>query len=313
MHEDSNNRSIRSASLWVLRLALCARAIGLGCSYLWHPMERESNIYGMMYFEWGWPEATALSIENAGMWFVAIGAVIVLLMNFVVRNKKEPEAKTWRAIEIAMLAFITLWEIAMAAGLAFRGGEFLSQWALGSHGLRIAIPASLLLYATGCGANAITRVLYVGTVTTFLVHGAQAWLGSPVFITMIITTAQTYFDYAMEQSNVERILKFIGAMDICVVATILLLAWSTRSKSVLRKVLLGTLLWMAFWGLVTAFGRTTGASFGTFPETLLRLVHLGGPLVLYLEWSRHLPTGSSVAEPQSNVHPLPTCEQPEPA
>ena len=100
-------------------------------------------------------------------------------------------------------------------------------------------------------------------------------------------------------------------MDICVVAVILLLA---KSRHVLRRVMLGTLLWMAFWGLITAIGRTTGASFGSYPETLLRIVHLGGPLVLYLEWSRQqpaLPTGSSVAEPQPNASPEPICEQPE--
>lgn len=315
MHDDPSRRSLSFTSLWVLRVVLLARSIGLGCSYLWHPMERESDIHGTLYFEWGWPESTAIAVENAGMWFIAVGAVVILMMNIVVRNQPKGGAgslaRVWRVIEIAMLAFFVFWEVAMAAGLTFRGGKFLSSWALGSHGLRIAVPASLLLHATGFGAKAATRILYAGTITTFLVHGCQAWLGSPVFITMIITTLQSYFDWAIEQSKVEQILKVIGVMDVCVVGVILLLA---RSRNVLRKVLLGTLLWMAFWGLVTAVGRTTGASFGTYPETLLRLVHLGGPLVLYLEWSRCLPSqpiGSSVLERQPNVHPLPTGEQPE--
>ncbi len=305
-----------------MRIALLVRALGVGASYLWHPMERESDIYGTMYFEWGWPESTSLAIENAGMWLVVIGAIVIVLANrnkrdltpfrlaivIVLANRNKRDLTPFRLVAILMLAFIVFWEIAMASGLAYRGGKFMSQWALGSHGLRIAVPAALLLHTLGFGAKAILRVLYVGAITTFLVHGAQAWFGSPVFITMIIATLQSYFDCTIDQSQVEQILKFIGAMDFCVVAAILLLA---RSRSgVLRKLMLGTLLWMAFWGLVTAVGRTTGASLGAYPETLLRIVHLGGPLVLYVEWVRHQSTGSSVAQPNPEVqHHLP-CEQP---
>ena len=57
MNHADEDRRLSSPSLWILRVVLAIRVLGLGASYLWHPMERESAIYGTLFFELGWPES----------------------------------------------------------------------------------------------------------------------------------------------------------------------------------------------------------------------------------------------------------------
>ena len=43
------------------------------------------------------------------------------------------------------------WELLLAVCLTVRGGRFLSEWTLLSHGLRIGVPLALLLIDRGGG------------------------------------------------------------------------------------------------------------------------------------------------------------------
>ena len=200
----------------------------------------------------------------------------------------------WRIVESAMLAYMVAWEILLAATMTYRGGHLLSNWTFASHGLRIGVPLGLLLSTIEWDRKFAERVLIISTSATFFVHGMKAWLGSPTFITMIIATSQNLLGYDFPQPTVTGILKIIGAMDI-ILAFLLL---SVRSRYLVA--------WMACWGLITAFARTMGASWSAYPGTLLRLVHLGGPLVLFLEWSRNAKNPTS--EPGIRAATITSCE-----
>lgn len=91
---------------------------------------------------------------------------------------------------------------------------------------------------------------------------------------MILGGWQAMFGQTFDQRRAELVLKCIGAVDLGLAAVLVL--WQSPML----------VLYMALWGLISACGRTVGNGAIHYPESLLRLVHAGGPLVLFLEWRK---------------------------
>ena len=185
----------------------------------------------------------------------------------------------------------------MAICLTLRGGRFLSEWTLLSHGLRMGVPLALLLVDRAGGgtqlAGGAERVLRWAAALTFLAHGWKAWQLSPEFTSMVIAGWPEPWAGRLSQQTAERILRVIGATDIVVAILVLLVRWPWLA------------LYMAVWGVISAAGRTLGFSEANYPETLLRLVHAGGPLALFLEWrNRNDAAQRRDSSPPSSSRPL---------
>ncbi len=266
--------------LWPLRIALALRGIGLGASYLWHEMERESNIFGTLLFEWTYPESFAQQFEDVGMWIASIASVLILPLGIKSLNTRSG----FRWLETLLLVLIVVWELTLASANTYRGGALFSQLAFGSQGLRIGVPLALLLMNLTRRVNRVEWTLRIATSATFLVHGLKALYQSPTFTTMVLGTGY-HLGIELEQSLAESTLLVIGVVDMVVAMLILGARWKWLA------------FYMAAWGLITACARTSGSTWSSYPETLMRLVHAGGPWWLFLEWRRQSSMEASVSEP----------------
>ena len=178
-----------------------------------------------------------------------------------------------RIFEAILLIAIVIWECLLAGSTTYRGGKLLAELSFGAHGLRIGVPLALLAANLLQNRGSMEFILRVGTCLTFAVHGLQALYQSPVFTTMILGTGYN-FGIELQQETVESLLLIIGVVDIIVALLILGVRWQWLA------------IYMGFWGFITALARTTGGSFSSYPETLMRMVHAGGPCWLFLEWRR---------------------------
>jgi hypothetical protein len=74
----------------------------------------------------------------------------------------------------------------------------------------------------------------------------------------------------MKQVHAENMLRIIGSLDI--LAAILAIVFPKKP----------VFIWLAFWGLITAFARITELGIGMYPEVLIRAGHFLVPICLIL-------------------------------
>jgi len=270
MTSASSSPNWSTAAHWILRLAFSIRCIGLGVKYLWHPFESDSTIFATLFFEFGFSETAAQRVDDVGVYAMVVAGAVVLA-----RLESKSGWSTWLGrLESFVLLYAFVWEALIAGTATYRGGELMSQWAIAEHGLRIATPLALLMLLGGeRWGSPVEWLLRLATAVTFAIHGVKAWIAAPVFVTMVIATCQNLSEFWPEQSSVETCLKFICAADMVVAGLILCCRWPLVA------------MYAAAWGLITAVGRVTSSDLG-WPECLLRSVHVGAPLFLYLQWRR---------------------------
>lgn len=263
-----------AATRWILRIAFAIRCYGMGKQYLWNEFETDSTVFSTLLFEWKYSESFAQRVDDAGMLAMVVAAAIVLLTSFLMHHRFA------RWLAGGALVFAITWELLLPLTQMIRGGEMLSQWSLAEHGLRIAVPVALLILSFSDRLQPTEWILRIAVAATFGIHGIKAWKAAPTFGDMIITSCLNLLDFWPKQSSVELILKVIGIADLMVAAMFFVCRWPQVA------------LYASVWALITAYGRYTSSSFG-WPETLLRAAHVGGPLVLYLQWRRNLTAGQN--------------------
>ena len=224
--------------------------------------EVESDVYGWLFFDHGWPEAIAQRIDDAGAWLTLLAGISVLVPG-------------WRRIGRDAIActVIAIWILAMAVTHSLRGDVY-AEWSLAETAVRYAAPLALICL-TWKPDHRLARPIAIGLLTlataaTFTIHGVKAIQLHGPFTDLILLSNLRWTNWDLSQSLAERILLTIGWVD-CLVAACLLLA---RSRPIL--------LYMMFWGFITAASRTTAFGLPAWPETLLRAANGGLPLVLLL-------------------------------
>lgn len=283
---------------WILRIAFALRCLGLGFKYLWHEFEGDSTIFSTLLFDWEFSETIAQRVDDASVYaMVCAGAVLLVTgcLRFMRLDESNEQTNSTARIpwltrlDVAALSVAIFYEFVLPLSKINRGGELLSEWSLVESALRISIPIALLLIVVNNRLQPTEWVLRVATALTFAIHGYKAWIAAGEFVAMIYATFQNLLiavfenppDFWPEQSHVELILKGIAIADLLVAVLIILRRWPRVA------------LYAAIWGLITACARTTSSSFG-WPDTLLRAAHVGGPLILYLQWQRlYKATGTS--------------------
>ncbi len=268
-----------SSAEWVLRVCFGVRCLALGQAFLWGNWERDSELFGLLLFDWSWPESIAMRLENGAIVLMVTAGIVAIASPLMISLLSERWQRIIQFAETLLLLFALAWEVAFALAITIRGGVFYSQLTLPAHALRIAIPCSLLMLdrPTNCSYRlgpSVLNILRWSTVITFAAHGWKAWELSPEYTTLVIGGWQNTFGLSMSQPTAERILRWIGGFDLLFAALLVVLRW----RLVLAYVIL--------WGAVSAMGRTIGGGWLHCPETFLRVAHAGGPLALFLEWRR---------------------------
>ncbi len=273
--------------LRLLRITFAIHCLGLGILYLWHPLEQESSIFSVLLFDWNWSEAWAMRLEDCGMWLcVMTGCLLPFLELSPLGHKKRDQGdgrdksnmnvSVWgdqwkgsRYIVQGLLAFCVVWEVSMSAAAAIRRDNFMAEWSLILHALRIAVPAALFLAEVGASAWILREVLRWGTVMTTVGHGTEALLLASEFSSLILGTGQNLLGLRFAEVAVHRGLRVIGSFDyLAAMALVAVPKWRWPTYAI------------CVWGLITAASRVTANGWLMLPETLIRAVHFGGPLAV---------------------------------
>ncbi|MDA8744639.1 metallophosphoesterase family protein [Rubripirellula amarantea] len=243
------------------------QCIGLGGRYVFSASETESDIYGFLFFDLGYPEILAQRIDDAGA-IICLVAAAVIAINAAINTRLARIFDTVAAISVSS------WVITMALAHMVRGGLY-AELALGEYAVRIAAPIALvLLNRESVNGNEKHRrapamqVMIYAVAATFLVHGYKAVQCYGPFTDLILLTDANTLRLNFEQSLVENALVAIGAIDVLLAGLLLI----TRLPAIA--------FYMAFWGALTAISRMTAFGLSAWPETIVRSANAGVPLAL---------------------------------
>ena len=113
----------------------------------------------------------------------------------------------------------------------------------------------------------VVGMLVVSAFVTFATHGIEAFMLHPGFVDLLMFGAENLWIHLSEEAT-HFLLKGIGVMDIALGLIIL----SQRNRKVL--------LFMAFWGAMTALSRPMAHGLDLWLESLLRIENFAVPLIL---------------------------------
>lgn len=189
--------------------------------------------------------------------FVAGSIVFLGIVGFI-----RPRAQ-W----LVPIAAIMLVEAFLAT---LRADAWIQRLPLLSQAVRYGGPVALLLLSTRRDAAA-ARVLRWSAGAVFLAHGTEALSMLPQFLDYIVVSIDRVFAVRLSEAVTRGALFAIGAVDVVVAA---LLVWRPTKP---------LLVWMAFWGFLTAAMRVIyyGFEAGTC-LALVRVLNGGAPLVLFI-------------------------------
>ncbi len=288
-----------TAADWCLRIVILLQCIGLSGKYVFSRRESESDVYGYLFFDYGWPEQLAQRIDDGGAIACLIAGVIVMLIGtwgWRGRSIGRAQLRTpvVGCIDHVALATVFAWFLIISFTHMLRGEPFASL-SLGEHAVRYCAAAALsllLMHSTSIsragdlGQPWAMRLLVIASAATFVVHGYKAVLRYSPFTDLILLTDMNMTGIGLSQSTAESALVVIGIIDILVAALLML------SRCAGFALYRSFALYMVFWGCLTSLSRVTAYGWEAWPETLIRAANWGAPLaiVIYDGWTTTMNT-----------------------
>ena len=267
------------AADWLLRLAVLLHACGLARALF---TRVGSSIGSIALMHWDVAHAQILLAEKFAASVVVLAAVTVLI----------------RPTLVALLLISGMIFIEALAAL-WAGGFHFFQLTPYAQALRYLTPLALIPLVPRLrvpGSDAARRrlsawVLRLAIAMVFVTHGYEAWKLHPHFLDFVLVAGRDLAGIDMAESAAAVILRIIGVVDFVVAAWVLL-----RPNRPL-------LLWLGFWGLITALARPVTLGFASYPEVLLRASHVLAPIALGLLLLRRRPPVNPPEDNQSTGDP----------
>lgn len=278
-----DNRPFASAHFlmanWCLRLTIAFQCVGISGRYLFASFETESPIFGLLYFEFGFQEITSQIIDDFGVYscLIAGGALLASGLFRILSGCSlgDKILKRLFAIDAAALFLVFIWTLSMAIGQTIRGDIF-ARFTLLEDAVRMAAPLALLalmltnrLSDGGLFPKCATTILIFATSMTFALHGYKATELYGPFVDFLLLSKPLGITMVSNQEAAEALLFVIGWIDIVLAISIVLLRWQ------------GIALYMAVWGLLTAYSRIAAGGMDAWPELFIRAANAGAPLTLF--------------------------------
>ncbi|MCP4477925.1 MAG: hypothetical protein GY818_07525 [Planctomycetaceae bacterium] len=237
-------------------------------------------------------ELTAQFIDDFGVYGCLIAGATILFNGVFADlpklSQSEKPAKLILAIDFVALAFVAAWTLSMGIAQTIRGDLF-AKFTLLEEAVRIATPAVLVVLLLGrkIGTGSFCRVvgtivLLVATSTTFALHGYKAIELYAPFLDYLLLSQPFGLPLVTEQQTAERILGVIGWLDVGLAILLLVFRWQWIA------------LYMAAWGLLTAFSRITAGGMEAWPEVFIRAANAGAPLTLFFLFRMNLRSGNTI-------------------
>ena len=284
------HRKLPHALLWCFRIVVALPCFGVAGRYVLSSIESESDVYGFLFFDRGFPETLAQGIDDAGAYGCLISGVILIANGIwlTIQSGRKPNQqlmKTSNALDSIALIFVASWTIILAIAHSVRG-EVFAELALGELAVRFVTPIAMLFYLRGFERSSrrmttvATWLLIAATATTFGVHGYKALKLFGPFTDLILLSDNRVFQFELEQATAESILTMIGWADIAIAALLILTRWRLVAA------------YMLIWGIITAASRMTAFGSMAWAETLIRSTNWGSPLILLLifQWNMRNPS-----------------------
>lgn len=267
----NSDSPIPNKLLTALRVIVFLQCIGVAGRYWFAEFEIESDIYGLLFFEWSWPETLAQRIDDIGALGCLFAGVIALVPTLRLGWDRI------RQLQRLAAGFVTAWMFSIAIAHMYRGGVF-AELSLGEHAVRYAAPMALVILLSVKESTETVRlwttllILKIATAATFAVHGYKALKIHGPFADLVLLTDLNGANFGIGQATVEQILWTIGIVDLVVAVLILF----PRMRTVA--------IYMVFWGILTAASRMTAWGGSAYPETLIRSANWGCPLILAIAY-----------------------------
>ena len=249
-------------------LAIRLSCVGCSISLAFAAWHHPTAVNSWLFTDQGWGAEPLTLLDR-------IAAAVLALTGLVLLGVRRPVSGWRRSLFLASAGFLSLWVSALAVAKTLNGGAAFSHLSLPGAALRIAGPLCLLAVASN--QLVLARTMLKGSIAlTFLAHGWEAWMNNPHFMDLVHLSALRVFGWFglgetwyLSDAAVEILLRCIGALDM-LCAVLVLFGFRPR-----------ILLYMAAWGGITALSRMMAFGWDWWPETMLRLPHLGCPLALY--------------------------------
>ena len=272
-------QSATRRAAWVLRVSVALLALGLAAAILpiFNMFGDTSQLNSLLVIDNGANEELAATVDQ-------IAAVVLLVTAAGILITRH----AWW-----LLPLIPVWLLVNAA-YQIRHTVWHPELILPSSALRVLAPVALLILVSR-GSAAITRrraamvewLLRLSIAATFAGHGLEALFQRGHFVDLIVMSADNTLGWRIAEPDARTLLAIVGSVDMLVALLILV---PTRQRLLV--------IWLAFWGLLTAASRITHqGNFTHLDDTLVRLVHGGAPLALLVWWSTHV-APRSAAEPR---------------
>lgn len=277
----------------ILRGGVVLQGIGIGQQRLgmWGEFEDESPVFGLLMYDWGWPEAVAQSIDDIGAWLYFVSGLalaMVPLCGALLRRgfRRDPWLPVW-AWQAPLCLIVAIWQAIQIVVSWYRGGYFMSEWTLASESARFALPVVLLTLTPGPWSGGISPrrllggiwILRAAAALTFLAHGLKAYHLAPAFTDYLIVAGDR-IGWEISQAGAETVLAVIGVLDITLAFLILVVQW--RSVA----------FYMAAWALIGAVARIVHTGWDAHYEVLIRAGNYCVPLIVGLFWHLSRPRAS---------------------
>ncbi len=276
------------AGSWLIRVAVLLHALALFAIVF---STRQTQFGNVLFLKWFIdledPYAAAILVEKITVSLYLLAGLIVLFRPY------------W-----PLLLLMAAYAFMEAASGTFNAGYRFSEWTIPAHALRYGLPLVLLTLVvlpkiaslrnwTVPVAAGLLRVLVA---VVFVTHGYQALMEDPRFIDLIIGSFGNLFNVSVGESTAVAVLKVIAVIDFCVALAALIYPrpllvphrfWASpcRDCAIRRVIVPGLMIWLAFWGLITALSRMTAMrpseALSEYPELLVRVPHVLGPLALW--------------------------------
>ena len=239
----------------LLRLAVFIQCVGSA----WPTYRYGSTFGAYLFMGWGVSDEVVRALER-GIAYALVTLGVVILFR-----------PAWR-----WLVPVALW-FALLAYAAWRNqAHFGFELSLPAAMGRIALPLTLAWFAKGRLAIGATKDFSLGlrwfmrlaVAFVFFIHGVIALMHHPEFVDYIIGSARVRFGISIRESVANIMLTVIGVLDILAAVLLLIRPWRW------------ILIYMAFWGFITALSRVTHGSMAQWYEVALRVSHFILPLVL---------------------------------
>lgn len=180
---------------------------------------------------------------------------------------------------------ISIYLLMMAMCKVWNGGSMFAHVSHFAHTTRWMAPFALWLWITSTASGQSKRlelaykaVLIVAVSLTFATHGVEAYMLNPPFSDLLYGGTELVGVSLTEAQNY-GILRAIGIMDLCLAAMLLF----SRDPRLL--------LWMCFWGTMTALSRPLVFGSEMWLEAVLRVANGGLPLLLYFIYRKEKEVG----------------------